>query len=474
MSGDIKADICVIGAGSGGLTVTAVAAQLGVSTVLVEGHKMGGDCLNYGCVPSKALLAAAHAANGGHKTAALKLGGALNGVDGGAAFDHVRNAIKAIEPHDSVERFEEYGAQVIMAPARFVARDTVAAGDFRIRARRFVIATGSGPMVPPIDGLADTPHLTNETLFDQSSVPEHLIIVGGGPIGIEMAQAHRQLGARVTVLEMASMMPQDDPELVEVVRRRLVAAGIEIREGAQVLRTAPHGDGVSVTCGGAGGEEEIQGSHLLIAAGRRPNIHDLDLEKAGIASTPKGIEVDQRLRTTNRKIFAIGDVTGGHQFTHVAGYHAGIVVRNALFRLPAKVDKSAYPWVTYTDPELAQVGLTEQAARDEGLTFRVLRWPFADNDRAITEGETDGFVKILVDRKRRILGAGIVGPHAGELIQTWCLAMRANLKIGKIAEMIAPYPTLGEINKRVAGEYFTEGLFGARTQKLVRFLSRFG
>lgn len=474
MTDVINTDICVIGAGSGGLTVAYVAANLGLPTVLLERDKMGGDCLNYGCVPSKALLAAGHAAAAARGGQPFGVGRAAAEIDGAGVYDHVRHAIDAIAPNDSVERYEGFGVNVIQAEGRFTGPREVTAGDRRIQARRFVIATGSRPMVPPIPGLDRTPFHTNETIFGLNAVPDHLIIVGAGPIGIEMAQAHRQLGAKVTVLEMANMLPHDDSELVEVVRQRLKTEGVELLEGVRVAGAAKDGDGIAVDVEGTP-RSRITGSHLLIAAGRQPHLDGLDLEAAGIEHDRSGIKVDARMRTTNKRVFAIGDVAGGLQFTHVASYHAGIVIKNALFRIPAKQDMSAIPKVTYTSPELAQVGLTESAAREiHGGKIRVTSWPFAENDRAIAERATEGLVKIVIGPKGRVLGAGIVGAHAGELIQVWTLAVQKKMKIGAIANMVAPYPTLGEAGKRAAGQYFTPSLFGDRTRKIVRFLTKFG
>ena len=474
MAKALKVDICVIGAGSGGLSVAAGASQMGASTALIERGKMGGDCLNYGCVPSKALLAAGHAAQAVRGAGRFGVRAAAPAIDSGGVYGHVRGTIAAIAPNDSVERFEGLGVTVIQSSARFTGPREIAADGYRITARRIVIATGSSPAVPPIAGLKDVPYLTNETIFDLGQVPAHLIVIGGGPVGIEMAQAHRHLGARVTVVEMFSILASDDPELVDVVRARLAGEGIDLREGVTVARVEKAGNGVAVVIAGNGAEDRVQGSHVLIAAGRRPNVGGLDLEKAGIAYSPAGIQVDARLRTTNRRVFAIGDVAGGYQFTHMAGYHAGIVLRNALFRLPAKVDTRAVPWVTYTAPELAQVGLTEDRARKQAGDIRVLRWPFAENDRARAERETDGLVKVITTPRGRILGAGIVGAHAGELIHAWVLAIGQKIKIGAVAGMIAPYPTLGEANKRAAGSFYTPALFGERTKRIVRFLSHFG
>jgi len=474
MTETLNVDICVIGAGSGGLSVANGASQMGADVVLIEKHKMGGDCLNYGCVPSKALLAAGHAAAAVRRAGRYGINTAAPSADAAGVFGHVHKTIAAIEPLDSVERYEGLGVNVIQAAARFTGPGEVEAGGKTIRARRFVVATGSTAFVPPIPGLDSVPYMTNETVFDQDALPEHLIVIGGGPIGIELAQAHRDLGSRVTVLEMFAIMPKDDPELVDVVRGRLIEDGIDLREGVQIDRIEKTAAGLRVILKGEDAEQAVDGSHLLVATGRRANVDGLDLEKAGIKYSPKGIDVDARLRTSNKKVFAVGDVAGGFQFTHVAGYHAGIVIKNALFRLPAKADHRTVPWVTYTSPELAQVGLTEDEARNASQDFRVLRWPYHENDRALAEGLTDGLVKAIVTPKGHVLGCGIVGAGAGELIQTWVLAMSEKIKVGAIAQMIAPYPTLGEVSKRAAGSFYTPKLFSERTKKIVRFLGRFG
>lgn len=468
-------DICVIGGGSAGLTVAAGASQLGAETVLVEAGAMGGDCLNRGCVPSKALLAAADAAHSAGRDARFGVKAAGAAVDFRAVHRHVHEVIASIAPTDSVERYEGLGVRVIQATARFTGPDEVEAGGTRIRARRFVVATGSKPAVPPVPGLDAVPFHTNETVFDNDRLPEHLVVIGGGPIGCELAQAYRRLGARVTVLERATILPKDDPELVDILRQRLRADGIALCEGAEIagIAAAPDG-GITATVRDAQGERAIAGTMLLVAAGRKADFAALDLDKAGIAHTPRGITVDRRLRTTNRRVYAIGDVTGAWQFTHVAGYHAGIVIRNALFRLPAKVDDRAIPWVTYTDPELAHVGLGEAAAREAAGAIRVLRWPYAENDRARAEGLADGLVKAVTTPRGRILGASIVGAAAGELIQPWVLAIGRGLRIGALATMIAPYPTLGEISKRAAGSFYERSLFSDRTRRVVRLLRRLG
>ncbi|HXQ66148.1 MAG TPA: FAD-dependent oxidoreductase [Alphaproteobacteria bacterium] len=474
MGDALEVDICVVGAGSGGLLVAAAAALLGRRVALVERGRMGGDCLNYGCVPSKSLIAAA-------KRAALARTGGDFGIDlGKPTIDfarvhaHVERVIAAIAPHDSQERFEGLGCKVIRAEGRFVGPDVLAAGGARIRARRFVIATGSSPAIPPLEGLAQVPYLTNETVFELKARPEHLIVIGGGPIGVELAQAFARLGAKVSVVELLAILGNDDAEAAEVVRQALRRDGVALYEGTRIRSLARAGDGIAATIERDGESETLLGSHLLVAAGRSANVAGLGLEAAGVAFTARGITVDRRLRTTNRRIYALGDVAGRYQFTHMAGHHAGVVVRNALFRLPAKVEERAIPWVTFTDPELAHVGLKEDGARAAHGAIRILRWAFAENDRAQTEREIDGFAKVITTRRGRVVGATIVGAHAGELILPWGLAIARCLRVSALAGLIAPYPTLSEISKSVAGSFFTPTLFGERTKRLVRFLARFG
>ncbi|THD76013.1 dihydrolipoamide dehydrogenase [Thalassobius vesicularis] len=464
----IKTDLLVIGAGSGGLSVAAGAVQMGADVTLLEGHKMGGDCLNYGCVPSKALLAAGHAAHAMTAGAAMGITPVAPQVDYAAAKDHVAAVIARIAPVDSQERFEGLGVRVIREFGRFTGPRTVQAGEDTITARRIVIATGSSPLVPPIPGLADVPYLTNETLFDLREKPGHLLIIGGGPIGMEMAQAHVRLGCKVTVIEGAKALGKDDPELAAIALAALRDEGVEIVEGALAERISAE-NGITVqTSKGA-----FTGSHLLVAVGRKPNIEQLNLDAAGIAHTRAGITVDGRLRTSNRKVYAIGDVAGGLQFTHVAGYHAGLIIREALFGLPARVNTAHIPWATYTDPEIAQVGLTEAQAREQyGDKLEVARFDYHHNDRAIATRQTRGLIKVMVVKGRPV-GASIVGHQAGELIATWSLAIANGVKMAGISAMIAPYPTIAELNKRAAGAYFSPKLFDNMTVKrVVRLVQR--
>ncbi|MBB4304686.1 pyruvate/2-oxoglutarate dehydrogenase complex dihydrolipoamide dehydrogenase (E3) component [Rhodobium orientis] len=476
MSDTLTPDICVIGAGSGGLTVAAAAASFGVPVVLIEKGAMGGDCLNTGCVPSKALIAAAKHAHAFSTGEPFGIAAQVPGIDFAKVNAHVHDVIAGIAPHDSEERFESLGVTVIRAEARFTGRDTVVAGDTTIKARRFVVAAGSSPAVPPIDGLADVPYLTNETVFDLKACPEHMIVVGGGPIGIEMAQAHRRLGARVTVLEAAKALPKDDPENAAVVLDTIRAEGVDLREGVTVKSVAKNAAGIVVTVGtGEGTGERIAGSHILVAAGRRPNLAGLNLDAAGIAADKKGISVDAGLRTSNRRIYAIGDIAGGLQFTHVAGYHAGLVIRSILFRLPVKVKTPIIPWVTYTDPELAQIGLTEDAARKEhGDAVTVITVPFTGNDRARAERRTEGRIKVVAGKGGRILGVSIVGVSAGDLIATWALAVSAGLKLRDLTGFVAPYPTFSEVSRRAAVDYYAPGAKNPWVQRLVRWLRVFG
>lgn len=470
---ELTPDICIIGAGSAGLSIAAGAVQMGASVVLIERGEMGGDCLNYGCIPSKALLAAGKQAEAMRHGAKFGIANVEPDVDFKAVMAHVHGVIAAIAPMDSQERFEGLGVTVIRAEAKFRDKGSIIVGGQIIRPRRIVIATGSGPIAPPIPGLADVPYLTNETIFKNDVLPRRLIIIGGGPIGIEMAQAHRRLGAEVIVLEGGTPLSHDDPDLVAVVLAQLRAEGVEIREHAMAEAVAMQGDEYAVTLQGG---EIITSSHLLVAAGRAPNLDSLDLAAGGVERDRRGVVVNKRLRSTsNKRVYAAGDAAGKLQFTHVAGYHAGIIIQNILFRLPVSAKHDAVPWVTYADPELAHVGQTEAQAKEaNGDDIRVLHWDFTENDRAQAERRTDGLMKVIAAKNGRILGASIVGQGAGEMIPIWAMLMAQKAKIGDVAKSIFPYPTRAEASKRAAGAYYTPKLFSERTRWLVRFLARFG
>ena len=466
----IKTDLAIIGAGSGGLSLAAGAVQMGADVVLIEGHLMGGDCLNFGCVPSKALIAAGKHAHAMTTGAPFGVTPVEPQVDYAAAKDHVRRTIDTIAPVDSQERFEGLGVKVIREYAEFVSESEIRAGDTLIEARRIVVATGSSPFVPPIPGVEETPYYTNETIFDLRERPDHLLIIGGGPIGIEMAQAHRRLGCEVTVIEGAKAMGKDDPEMAAIVLERLREEGVAIEEGAKVTAVSGAAGAIRVE---AEDGRSFEGTHLLMAVGRKPNVDRLNLDVAGIKHGRGGIEVGDDLRTTNRRVYAIGDVAGRLQFTHVAGYHASVVIRSILFGLPSKARQDHIPWATYTDPELAQVGLTEEQARARHPgKVEVARFELGENDRAIAERKTAGLVKVVVVKGKPV-GASIVGASAGDLIGVWALAIANGLKMSQVAGMVAPYPTIGEASKRAAGAYFAPRLFeSAGVKRVVRAVQR--
>ena len=459
------ADIAVIGAGSGGLSVAAVAAQLGCRTVLVERDRMGGDCLNTGCVPSKALLAAARAVLDARAAARFGVD-ATPMVDWDRVQRHVQEVIAALAPADSQSRFEGLGVRVLRGEARFTGPDRIEVDGATVRARRIVVAAGSRPAVPDIPGLAGSGFVTHQELFTMPR-PDPLVILGGGAIGMEMAFAHAALGCRVTLVEQGRLGGREDPELVDVVRTALRGLGVAMHEGARVVRAAPGRlfleDGTEL------------GGVVLVAAGRVPNLEALDLDRAGVRTTARGVATDRGLRSlTNRRVFAVGDVAdpagvGPRYLTHAASHDAGVVVRRALFRLPARI-RPQLPRAIYTDPELAQVGLTEAAAVAAGLSPGTLRWRLEDNDRAQTERRTEGLVKLVLGRGNRLLGAGIVAPGAGEMIGAWTLALDRRISLSAMADLVAPYPTRAEALKRAAGSAFAPRLFAPSTRRLVRLL----
>jgi len=472
MAETLTPDICVIGAGSAGLSVAAAAAAFGVPTVLIEKHKMGGDCLNTGCVPSKALLAAAKRAASMRNSDAFGVTAQFASVDFTKVHAHVHRVIAAIAPADSAERFAGLGVRVIKGHATFKDRRTVVVGETQIRARRFVIATGSAPAAPPIPGLDQGPYFTNETIFSLTELPKHLIVIGAGPIGLELAQAFRRFGSDVTVLEAAQPLAKDDPECAAIVVTALEREGVVIRGGVNVTQVACAVGNVKVTLEGG---EAIDGTHLLVAAGRKATTDGLGLEAAGIRHDRAGIVVNNKLKTSNARVYAIGDAAAGQlQFTHAANYHAGLVIRNALFRLPVRANNDVIPWVTYTEPELAQIGLSEAEARKRGYKVRLLRWPYHDNDRAQAERETHGHIKVVTTTNGKILGVTIVGAQAGELITTWSLAIAQRLNIRALTSVVVPYPTLSELGKRAAIDYFTPSLTSPWVRRIIAWLRLFG
>jgi pyruvate/2-oxoglutarate dehydrogenase complex dihydrolipoamide dehydrogenase (E3) component len=463
-------DLIVLGGGVAGLVVTSVAAQLGLKVTLIErSQRLGGDCLHYGCVPSKTLLRAAKVADLMRRGIEYGLPSVAPEVDLARVNEHVRRVIDTIQAHDDPERFRGYGAEVLFGHARFLDPHTLDFRDRRIRARRFVIATGSRPLVPPIDGIETIPYLTNESVFALEQLPPRLVVLGAGAIGVELGQAFARLGSRVTLIEAQSrILPSEDPEMSELLAGVLQQQGIAIRTGVRIERvecldkdTLIHSSaGRTVTC-----------DRVLVATGRRPNIEDLGLDAAGVRCKPLGVVVDERMRTSRRHIYACGDVCGRGQLTHMAEYQAGIVIANAIFRFPRRMDPDAVPRVFYSDPEFAQAGLSEPAARERYGGIEVQRLDFSGVDRAITDVQTQGRIKLVI-RRGRLIGATVVGPQAGELIHELALAISARIKLTRIADMVHAYPTLALSIRRAINAYLAPQLFNERTRRLVIWLNR--
>ena len=478
MAEQLTPDLCVIGAGAAGLSIAAAAATLGVPVVLVEKGRLGGEHLYTGCVPSKAMIAAGRRAEALRTAVPFGVRSAKPTVEFDEVNDHIHRVINAIAPNDSKERFTGLGVRVIEGEARFLDSKTVVIGPeldikFQIKARRFVIATGSRPIVPVVPGIEQVPFLTNENAFELRERPKHLIVLGGGPIGMELAQAFRRLGSEVTVLDMAQPLGKEDPECSAIVLDAFAREGITIRSGVKVERVRRLRQRIEVVLAG-GTEESIQGTDLLVAIGRRPNVDALDLAAARIKHEPHGIVVNKRFGTSNRRVYAIGDVTGLPAFTHSASHQAALLIRHLLFRLPIKMNVDEIPRVTFTDPELAHVGLTDVQARERHGSIRVLRWPYHDNERAQTERETRGHIKVVTSTKGMILGATIVGAAAAEQITAWTLAINHGLNIRAFAEIVMPYPTYTEIGKRAAITFFMPRLTTNWVRRILNLLRWFG
>ena len=460
---NIKADLLIIGAGSGGLVLASGAAQLGADVVLVEGNKMGGDCLNYGCVPSKALLAAANRAYQINSSDQFGIRTKIVDFDYAEVMAYVHKKIATIAPHDSQERFEKLGVKIIRHYAKFKDNKTVIAGQNEINARRTVIATGSRAKIPNIAGLDTVKYLTNETLFDLRKAPHHLAILGGGPIGMEMAQAHARLGIKTTLIEINRILQHYEPRFVEPVAQSLIDDGVRILENTVVDRVEQDGTNINLYLSSG---ETLLVSDLLIAAGRMPNLENLSLSGARIKYNGRGIQVNKNLRTTSRSVYAIGDVVAGSKFTHTASYHAGIVLKQILLGLPSKLRTNHIPQVMYTDPEIASVGIGYDAAFTQfGNKVERSCVSLKTNDRAITDSKTQGFIEILTIG-RKLVGCTIIAKNAGELITFWAFIIARNLKISDVNSMIPPYPTIGEVNKRVVSEYYGSKVFGSKLLKL--------
>ncbi len=466
-------DLCIIGGGAAGLVAAAGAATLGAKVVLVEKHRLGGDCLYYGCVPSKALLHSAHVAHTAREAARFGINAVLQPIQLADVMQRVNNVIRAIEPNDSPERFRQLGVEVIFGTGQFTAPDSFEIDGRILRARNFVLATGSRPAIPSIPGIDSIPYLTNETVFAlQEAVPE-IIILGAGPIGIEMAQAFARLGSCVHVVQRGErILPREDADLACIVAEKLRNEGVEFHFDSTPTLTERSAHGVRLHITQPLGKTTLlEASHLLVATGRRLNLENLGLERAGVTLEQGRLLLDQRLRTTNKHIYACGDIGGPYQFTHMAEHQAGVVLRNALFHLPAKTQTRNIPWCTFTDPELARVGLSEDEAKSQAIPYRAYTFPFHDIDRAQADGTTEGSAKIITRPNGRLLGAALVGPRAGELIHEYVLAIARNMKASDLSKVIHIYPTLAQINRRVADQRLKEGLT-PRTKKWIKRLFR--
>lgn len=475
MAETLTPDICVIGGGAGGLLAAAAAAAFGVPTVLIEREALGGEHLT-GCVPSKALLASARRAAIARESQAFGVKASGVDVDFPTVHRRIHDTIARLSSNDSVERFVGFGVRVIKGEAKFKDRRTVTVGnDLEIRARRFVLATGSRPLVPSIPGLDTGPYLTTDTVFSLKQLPARLVVIGAGPVGVELAQGFRRLGSDVTLLDTGEPLADGDPEAASIVLAQLEREGVVIKTGVALVHVSHIAHSVALTIEVDGQQEMVEGSHLLIAGDRKPATEGLGLDVARIKHDASGIRVNRKLRTSNRRVYAIGDVAAGQpRFANAATYHAGLVVRHALFRMSPRVDKTIVPSVVFTEPELARAGLTEAQARQRRLKFRILRWPYHDNDRAQAEGSTHGQIKVIIGKKGTILGVTIVGAQAAEMIAAWCLAIAQGMNIRAMLDVALPSPTFSEIGKRVAFDFFAPNLTRPWVRRIIGWLRIFG
>jgi len=466
-------DIGILGGGSAGLTVAAGAAQFGAKTLLIEKEKvLGGDCLHFGCVPSKTLIKTAHVYH--LMKHAQRFGlpqPGLQPVDFRDVSGRIRSVIDTIQKHDSVERFCSLGAKVLFGHAVFNDEHTVSLDGRKITAKTWVIATGSSPAVPKLEGIERTPYLTNRDIFYLDRLPKSMAILGAGPISIEMAQAFCRLGTRVSVIQRSSrILAREDSDMADAVMQNLKAEGVDFHLDTSVLSVQDLGDERAVMIKTIDGKAvSVRAEAILVALGRDPNLRTLGLENAGVEYDGKGLRLDTRLRTTQKHIFGADDVTGTYQFTHAAGYEGGVVLTNAVLHLPRRADYAFFPWCTYTDPELAHIGMNETAAKEAGLHYTVWTEEFKMNDRGLAEGEGLGRIKLILDAKEKPLGVQILGLHAGELISEWVAALNGKVKLSALAGAVHPYPTLAEINKRVVGNYFSGKIFSDKVKKALRF-----
>jgi pyruvate/2-oxoglutarate dehydrogenase complex dihydrolipoamide dehydrogenase (E3) component len=466
-------DIGVIGGGAGGLTVTAGAAQLGAKTLLVEKeNELGGDCLHFGCVPSKTLIKSAHVYHLIKNSRKFGLPSMdLPPVDFREISKRIRSVIATIQHHDSKERFCKLGARVEFGQPTFADEHSIRLNGNTFSAKTWVIATGSSPVAPPIKGLDQTPHITNKEIFYLDRLPESMIVLGGGPIGSEMSQAFCRLGTRVSVVDMApQILVNEDPDMADLVRDVLSSEGVEFYLNSAIEEVNDLGSEKEVKIKTKEGNVlSLKAETVLLSLGRGPNTNGLGLDDIGVDYDHRGIKVDHRLRTNHKHIYAAGDINGGFQFTHAAGYEGGIVLSNAIFHLPRKVDYTFMPWCTYTDPPLGSIGMNEKSAKAAGINYTVWTEEFKDNDRSLAEGESIGRIKMILNEKEKPIGVQILGPHAGDLLAEWVAVLNGKVKLSTLAAAVHPYPTIGEINKKVAGTFFSPKIFSKKVQKGLKF-----
>ncbi|WP_415716846.1 dihydrolipoyl dehydrogenase family protein [Maridesulfovibrio sp.] len=466
-------DLGVIGGGAAGLTVAAGAAQLGVKVLLIDKeHKLGGDCLHYGCVPSKTLIRSARVRHlmGRAEDFGLPQVDRLP-VDFSKIAARIQGVIEKIQAHDSVERFNSLGVEVLFGSPRFSDRHSVSLNGNRISAASWVVASGSSPAIPRIKGLGDVPYLTNLDIFSLKDLPESLIVLGGGPVAVEMAQSFQRLGTKVTVIQRSKqILSREDEDMAHFVMNGMEEDGVCFILGSKINEVYASGENIRVRLESESKLRTVEGSHLLVAMGRRSNTDGLGLADIGVKLEHGSVAVDGRMRSSVPHIYAAGDVTGKYRFTHAAGYEGGIVVSNAVFHLPRKADYTWLPWCTYTDPELASVGMNEDAAQEAGIEYKTIIEEFSSNDRALAEGEPRGRIKLLLNKKDKPIGCQIVAVHAGELLSEWVSAVNGNVRLATLAGAIHPYPTLSEVNKKVAGKLLGEKIFSDRVRKILKLL----
>jgi pyruvate/2-oxoglutarate dehydrogenase complex dihydrolipoamide dehydrogenase (E3) component len=466
-------DIGILGGGAAGLTIASGAAQLGAKTLLVEKDKeLGGDCLHFGFVPSKTLIRTAHVYHLMKNARRFGLPEvALPPVDYKEVSKRIQSVIGTIQKHDSEERFCKLGARVEFGESTFVDEHTIQSKGGKYSARRWVIATGSSPSNPAVEGLNKTPYVTNREIYSLEKLPESMIILGAGPVAIEMAQAFGRLGTKVSVIQRGrQILTKEDKDMADQVMNVLKEEGVTFHLNSSVMTVQDLGEEREVAIRkGENRPISLRGEILLVAMGRDANVGDLGLKEIGVEFDKRGLKVDKRLRTSQKHIFGAGDVTGEYQFTHAAGYEGGIVLSNAIFHLPTQADYTFLPWCTYTDPELASIGMNETAAASAGIRYSVWTEEFKDNDRSLAEGEQTGKIKMILDEKKKPIGVQILGPRAGDLVSEWVAIMNGGTKLSTLASAVHPYPTLGEINKKVAGTFFSRKLFSEKVRKGLTF-----